>query len=44
MREFEQSEQRFDRRKEEIGQIMSKVSTTSSLPIPFELMWCVARS
>jgi hypothetical protein len=36
-REFERSEQRFDRRKEEIGQIMSKVSATqSSLPIPFE--------
>src|SRR6266403_1278590 len=30
-REFERSEQRFDRRKEEIGQIMSKVSVTSSL-------------
>jgi hypothetical protein len=27
-REFERSEQRFDRRKEEIGQIMSKVSAT----------------
>lgn len=29
-REFERSEQRFDRRKEEIGQIMSKVSATQS--------------
>jgi hypothetical protein len=28
-REFERSEQRFDRRKEEIGQIMSKVSATN---------------
>jgi hypothetical protein len=28
-REFERSEQRFDRRKEEIGQIMSKVSASA---------------
>jgi hypothetical protein len=45
-REFERSEQRFDRRKEEIGQIMSKVSERdiSALPIPIrvELMWRVA--
>jgi hypothetical protein len=36
-REFERSEQKFDRRKEEIGQIMSKVSASaeqSSLPVP----------
>jgi len=42
-REFERSEQRFDRRKEEIGQIMSKVSATilpsDPFPFPLELMW-----
>ena len=38
-REFERSEQSFDRRKEEIGQIMSKVSARdfSSLPLRFHL-------
>jgi hypothetical protein len=39
-REFERSEQRFDRRKEEIGQIMSKVSASaeqSSLPVPLSV-------
>jgi hypothetical protein len=41
-REFERSEQRFDRRKEEIGQIMGKVRAHPPLPIvliSFELMW-----
>jgi hypothetical protein len=42
-REFERSEQRFDRRKEEIGQIMSKVSERHKprfqFRLSFELMW-----
>jgi len=37
-REFERSEQRFDRRKEEIGQIMAKVSAYPPLPFFFNLM------
>jgi hypothetical protein len=45
-REFERSEQRFDRRKEEIGQIMAKASAPSVFffEVPFELMWGAARS
>lgn len=31
-RDFERSEQRFDRRKDEIGQIMSKVSASADNP------------
>jgi hypothetical protein len=45
-REFERSEQRFDRRKEEIEQIMAKGERRFRFffKVPFELMWGAARS